>query len=89
MAPWALVAVLVTWLGGALSSHFLRRDLEFAESRHFLLGTCLVALLVSSLWTSRAMLRGNVTAREIHIWLGVAAVLIAAAQAFTGLGITP
>ncbi len=89
IAPWAFAAVLLTWVAGGLSTHFLRGDIDFAETNHFGLGSTLVTLLGLSLVSSRRMLRGSVNAREVHVWIGVAAVLVAAAQAFTGLRITP
>jgi hypothetical protein len=35
------------------------------------------------------MQKGNATARDLHPWLGAAAVLLAAAHAVTGLRIMP
>ncbi len=89
IAPLCLVAVGLTWVAGVLSTAFLRSDLTVADSAHFALGAALVAVLGASYWSSRAALAGGENARELHAWLGVAAVLLAFAQAFTGLRITP
>jgi hypothetical protein len=89
LAPFVYALILVSWVGGALSTVGLRNDLAFAESLHFRIGTALVALLTGNALTARAMRRGNATARDLHPWLGAAAVLLAAAHAVTGLRITP
>jgi len=81
--------VLLSWLAGAASTLWARDDLRFAETLHFRLGSAMVLLLSASWWTSRAMLRGNVNARELHPWLGAAALLLAAAHEVTGLRLTP
>lgn len=89
LAPWAYGLTALAWVAGLVSTWLLREDLELAASRHFLAGSLLVALLSASALTSRAMLAGNRTAREIHPWLGAAAALLAAAQFATGLQLTP
>jgi hypothetical protein len=89
IAPLAYALVFVSWIGGALSSAVLRDDLEFAESLHFRIGTVLILLLTGNFLTARAMRSGNATAREMHPWLGAAALLLAAAHAVTGLRIMP
>jgi hypothetical protein len=88
-APVVYALVLISWVGGALSCVFLRDDLGFAESLHFRIGTALVLLLTGNVLTARAMGSGNATARDLHPWLGAAAVLLAAAHAVTGLRIMP
>jgi hypothetical protein len=89
LAPVCFVLVAAAWIAGLLSTAVLRHDLEIARSTHFLLGTALLAVLGGSYWSSRAALAGGESARELHAWLGVAATLLAFAQAFTGLRITP
>jgi hypothetical protein len=81
--------VLASWVAGAASTLWVRNDLAVAESLHFRIGSAMVLLLSASLWTSRAMQRGSAGAREIHPWLGAAALLLAAAHAVTGLRIAP
>jgi len=89
LAPRVLALATATWVAGAVSTAYLRDDLRWAETTHFRLGAALVSVMVASLVTSRRALAGSENAREVHVWLGVAAILIAAAQAFTGLRITP
>jgi hypothetical protein len=89
LAPLAFGLVAVAWVLGAASTLWLRDDLVFAEGTHFTTGTALLAVMAASYWTSRKALAGGENAREIHVWLGVAATLLAAAQALTGLRITP
>ena len=54
-----------------------------AASWHFRFGIALVAVLGLSAITARSMNRRAV--RELHPWIGVAALLLAAAQVFFGL----
>lgn len=89
IAPVCFALVATTWLAGAASVVLLREDLTLADSTHFALGTALVAVLAAGLWTSRLAVAGSENARELHVWLGVAATLLGFAQAFTGLRITP
>lgn len=89
LAPIAYIAVIAAWLGGWLSAEFLRPDLGDASALHLRSGTLVLALLSASALLARAMRRGNASAREIHPWLGAAALLLAAAQAVTGLRIMP
>jgi hypothetical protein len=89
LAPIAYWAVLATWITGAVSTAWLRPDLAFASTLHFRSGCALAALLTASALTARAFQRGNAGAREIHPWLGAAAVLVAAAHVVAGLRITP
>jgi len=88
LAPYVYVLVLLSWCGGALSTTFLRGDLSFASTFHFRLGCASVALLTGSALSAQWMERYP-WARELHPWFGGAAVLLAAAQAVTGLRITP
>lgn len=89
LAPVAYGAVAATWLAGFLSARLLRSDLGDAGTLHARSGTLILALLTGSALLARSMVRGNPTAREIHPWLGAAALLLAAAQAVTGLRIMP
>ena len=91
-ARWAritYVAVLLSWVAGALSVLLGRDDLTFAASLHFRSGTALALLLTGSALTGRAMERGAEGARDWHPWLGALAVLLAAAHAASGLRLTP
>jgi hypothetical protein len=89
LAPIAYAAVLMSWLIGAGSALWLRSDFEFASTLHFRTGCIMAALLTGSALTARWMRRGNATARDVHPWLGAAAVLLAAAHAAAGLRIMP
>lgn len=89
-ARWAPVAfwlMLATWVGGVVTTWWLRPDLELAGSTHFTLGVVLVAALAGG-WATARRMRHRIV-REIHPWFGVAALLLAAAQVFFGLQITP
>lgn len=91
-ARWArvtYVAVLLSWLAGAVSVLAGRDDLALGASLHFRSGTALALFLTGSALTARAMQRGAEGARDWHPWLGAAAVLLAAAHAATGLRLTP
>jgi hypothetical protein len=87
LAPVMYALVLATWAGGLLSTWLLRRDLEPAASPHFRIGVAVVFALSGSALTSRWM--GRPAMRAVHPWFGAAAMLLAAAQVFFGLQITP
>jgi hypothetical protein len=89
-ARWAPVAfwlTILSWAGGAGSTWWWRHDLELLSSAHFQIGSALCATLLLSGITSRWMSRAWM--RAIHPWCGAAAMLLAAAQVFFGLQITP
>ena len=83
---WLVVA---SWGAGVASTLWLRPDLELAEGLHFRLGTLIVLLLTGSALTARWMNRGHAQLRDLHPWLGAAAVLLAAAHTVAGLRLTP
>ena len=87
LAPWLYASVLVVWVGGLASTWALRPIEELASSGHFRVGTALVAVLSLGALSSRWMDRPAV--RAVHPWLGVLALLLAAAQVFFGLQILP
>jgi hypothetical protein len=87
LAPWMTGLVGASWIGGCLSTWLLRRDLELGASPHLGIGVALLVALCGGLLTSRWMREPQV--RAIHPWLGAAAMLLAAAQVFFGLQITP
>jgi hypothetical protein len=74
-------------MGGFLSTWRLRSDLELAASVHFRIGGLIILALSGGMLTSRWMRRAEI--RAIHPWFGAAAMLLAAAQVFFGLQITP
>lgn len=87
LAPSMFGLMLVSWLGGFLSTWRLRSDLELAASIHFRIGAFIILALFGGMLTSRGMRRPEI--RAIHPWFGAAAILLAAAQIFFGLQITP
>jgi hypothetical protein len=87
LGPLVYALVLAGWVGGVASTWLLRRELELGESAHFRIGSALVLALSGSLLSSRWVHRAAV--RTSHPWFGAAAMLLAAAQIFFGLQITP
>jgi hypothetical protein len=87
VAPIVYGITLASWAGGFASTWLLRRDLELGEGAHFRIGVALVIALSGGALTSRWMDRASI--RALHPWFGAAAMLLAAAQVFFGLQITP
>jgi hypothetical protein len=87
LGPIMYAWILVNWVGGVLSTWLLRPDLELAASPHFRIGVAILLTLSGGFLSSRWMYRAAV--RGVHPWLGAAAMLLAAAQVFFGLQITP
>ena len=87
LAPIMYGLILASWVAGVLSTWLLRRDLEVGASAHFRVGVVLVLVLSGGALTSRWM--RDATVRSLHPWFGAAAMLLAAAQVFFGLQITP
>ncbi len=87
LGPIMYALMLLSWGGGLLSTWRLRRDLDLAASTHFRIGVAIVIALTAGWLTSRRMRRAEI--RALHPWLGAAAILLAAAQVFFGLQITP
>lgn len=79
--------IVISWVGGLLSTWLLRRDLDLAASAHIRIGSALLLALFASAVTARRMSQAQI--RSIHPWFGIAALLLAAAQVFFGLQITP
>ena len=87
LAPWMYGAVLASFAGGLVTTWLLRPELALFDSTHFSIGVALTAALTGSAVTARCMRRDVV--RDLHPWFGAAAMLLAAAQVFFGLQITP
>lgn len=87
IAPTMYGLAIVNWLGGFASTWLLRQDLDLGASTHLRIGAALVLALSGGALTSRWMHRP--AARAVHPWCGAAAMLLAAAQVFFGLQITP
>ncbi|MFN2428262.1 MAG: DUF4079 family protein [Candidatus Binatia bacterium] len=84
---WMYAGIVITWATGLLSMWMLRPPAELATSFHFRVGIALVAVLTASAVSSRWMHVERV--RAIHPWIGVLAMLVAAAQIVFGLQILP
>jgi hypothetical protein len=92
LAPWMFGFIIASSIGGFVSTWWLRHDLELGASPHLRIGVALLLALSGSALTSRALCRPQVRrpqVRAIHPWFGAAAMLLAAAQVFFGLQITP
>jgi hypothetical protein len=87
LAPIMYGFALASWAAGFVSTWLLRHDLELAGSAHFRIGIALVIALTGGALSSRWMTQPSI--RALHPWFGAAAVLLAAAQVFFGLQITP
>ena len=87
LAPIMFGFALASWAAGFLSTWLLRHDLELAGSAHFRIGIALLIALTCGALSSRWMRQPTV--RALHPWFGAAALLLAAAQVFFGLQITP
>jgi hypothetical protein len=87
LAPFMYALLLATWVGGVLSTWLVRPDLELAASVHFRCGLAIVLALSAGALTARGMHHAEL--RAAHPWFGAAAILLAAAQVFFGLQITP
>ena len=87
LAPIMFALVLVGWLAGVGSTYLWRSDLQLAASAHFRIGLALVMALSAGALSSRWITRPWV--RDVHPWFGAAAMLLAVAQVFFGLQITP
>jgi len=87
LAPIMYGLIVATWIAGFLSTWLLRPDLQLGASMHLRIGAALVLALSGGFVTSRWMARPE--SRAIHPWFGVLAMLLAAAQVFFGLQLTP
>lgn len=86
-APWAYALLLASWVFGVATTWTLRPELDLGASHHFRVGLALVVAFTGSFISSRWIRHPAV--RAIHPWFGVAGLLLAAAQVFFGLQITP
>lgn len=87
LAPVMYGFVSASWIAGFTSTWLLRHDLHPGASMHLRIGAALVLALSGGFVTSHFMRRPR--ARAMHPWFGVAAMLLAAAQVFFGLQLTP
>ena len=87
LAPIMYAFALASWAAGFLSTWLVRHELELAGSVHFRFGIALIIALTGGALSSRWMTQPSI--RAVHPWLGAAAILLATAQVFFGLQITP
>jgi len=89
LAPAGYWLTVASWISGLLSTIWLRSDLATTGTLHFRLGSLILLLLTGSALSARRMQRRRLELRDLHTWLGAAAVLTAIAHAVAGLGIMP
>lgn len=87
-AGWLFGGVLTIAVAGTVSVATLRADLTVGGSKHFWVMWGVTALLTGGLVTSR-WLPGHPTARRLHPWLGLGAMLGALGGAALGLSLLP
>lgn len=87
LGPFLFGLMLASWAGGLLSTWLWRSDLHLFGTTHLRIGTVLM-LAMTGAWLTSWRMRTAVV-RTVHPWLGAAAMLLAAAQVFFGLQITP
>lgn len=87
IAPWMFAGVAGTAVAGLAVTWATRPPAEVATSPHFRVGVALVAVLAAGALSAQRM---NVRwVRDVHPWLGVAALLLGAVQVVFGLQLLP
>lgn len=84
-APVAAVLVIVAAISGPLSTAFLREDIAFASTPHFVLGMVTLTLALATSAASWALPR----TRTLHPILGLMLLAACVGQALLGLGLLP
>lgn len=87
VAPAAFALATLNWGLGLATVAWARPDLALAASRHFSVGTAIVALLAVGAGLSRAV-PSDPRARRWHPWMGACALLLSGVQVFLGLQLT-
>lgn len=87
LAPWIYGGVVASFAGGLASTWILEPPDELAASGHYTVGIAMLVVLTGSAVSSRWMATPAV--RALHPWIGVAGLLLSAAQVFFGLQILP
>lgn len=88
LAPLAYAAFVVLVGAGPASVHWLRSDLELADSRHFAFGFGAVATFTAAALASRWLARSEL-AKIAHPILGMLGVALALALGVTGMNLLP
>lgn len=88
LAPWAYGWMAANFVGGALSTRYLRPDLTLADNAHFRFGVVLLVLMGVTALLARAI-GTNETARLLHPMLGLLALVLSGLQVFFGMPMLP
>ena len=88
LAPWAYGWMAVNFVGGVLSTWYLRPDLTLADNAHFRFGLMVLVLLGGTAVLAR-MIGTNDTARLLHPMLGLLALVLSGLQIFFGMPMLP
>ena len=88
LASYAYGLVLVNFAGGIVSTWRVRADLELAGSVHFRLGLLVVVLFTAVAVLSRRVATSD-TARRLHPFLGLLAIVLSGLQIFFGMPLLP
>ena len=88
LAPWAYGWMTVNFVGGALSTWYLRPDLTLGDSAHFRFGLIVLVLLGGAAVLGR-VIGTNETARLLHPMLGLLALVLSGLQIFFGMPMLP
>lgn len=84
-APLAALFVTVAALSGPASTAFVREDIAFASTPHFVLGMVTLGLALLTAFSSRYLPR----TRKLHPILGLSLLGACVGQALLGLGMLP
>jgi hypothetical protein len=87
LGEWVWWLVAGNWALGLATVWVYRPDLDPAASTHFVAGSAMLVLLTVSRLLSRRM-HADPTARAVHPWVGLAALVVAGVQVFLGLQLT-
>ena len=88
LGPWVLGLMWASALGGTASTALFRPDLKLGETWHLVLGWGAVLVMSGAALSTRAFTR-RPGIRSVHPWIGIAALLLALAQALTGIELLP
>jgi cytochrome bd-type quinol oxidase subunit 2 len=84
-ALWGMVLAALTGIGSTL---WLRPDLELGETWHLAIGLVCVGLMGLAALLTRYFTH-NAQLRQVHPWIGIAAVVLGIAQAIVGIELLP
>ena len=87
-AIYALVGMFVALGSGFASTVWLRPDLQLGETWHLALGIAVVTSMTLAAVLTRYFTR-SAALRQVHPWIGIAAVVGGIAQAIVGIELLP